>query len=157
MRQGKWLKYPRYESNSDCPRESSLDGFSISAASSDSRYLAQTSPDYAVRIIDRLTRRSIQIAQFPNSGRMVPEYDRNEIREVIEGKYRIIYASWGCSSPSPCCDSQHAGPTALTRVNSRATLTRFLDSLRSGSIVLSVAIFALLLTRSLLASLTVWH
>jgi len=28
-------------------------------------YLAQTSPDYAVRIIDRLTRRSIQIAAFP--------------------------------------------------------------------------------------------
>ena len=54
-------------------------------------YLAQTSPDYAIRIIDRLTRRSIQIANFPNSGRMVPEYDRKEIREVIEGRYRIIY------------------------------------------------------------------
>ena len=54
-------------------------------------YLAQTSPDYAVRIIDRLTRRSIQIAKFPNSGRMVPEYDLKEIREVIEGRYRIIY------------------------------------------------------------------
>jgi plasmid stabilization system protein ParE len=36
-------------------------------------YLAQTSPDYAVRIVDRLTRRSIQIAAFPNSGRMVPD------------------------------------------------------------------------------------
>lgn len=47
-------------------------------------YLAQTSPDYAVRINDRLTRRSIQIANFPNSGRMVPEYDRKEIREVIK-------------------------------------------------------------------------
>lgn len=54
-------------------------------------YLAQTSPDYAVRIIDRLTSRSIQLANFPNSGRMVPEYDRKEIREVIEGRYRIIY------------------------------------------------------------------
>ena len=54
-------------------------------------YLAQTSPDYAVRIIDRLTKRSIQIGAFPNSGRMVPEYERNEIREVIEGSYRIIY------------------------------------------------------------------
>jgi toxin ParE1/3/4 len=54
-------------------------------------YLAQTSPDYAVRIVDRLTNRSIQIAAFPNSGRMVPEYERNEIREVIEGRYRIIY------------------------------------------------------------------
>jgi len=41
-------------------------------------YLAQTSPDYAVRIVDRLTRRSIQIAAFPNSGRMVPEYDRRK-------------------------------------------------------------------------------
>ena len=54
-------------------------------------YLAQTSPDYAVRIIDRLTSRSIQVANFPNSGRVVPEYDRKEIREVIEGRYRIIY------------------------------------------------------------------
>lgn len=54
-------------------------------------YLAQTSPDYAVRIIDRLTMRSIQIAKFPNSRRMVPEYERKEIREVIEGRYRIIY------------------------------------------------------------------
>lgn len=54
-------------------------------------YLAQTSPDYAVRIVDRLTRRSIQIAAFPNSGRMVPEFERNEIREVIERRYRIIY------------------------------------------------------------------
>ena len=54
-------------------------------------YLAQTSPDYAVRIIDRLTKRSIQIGAFPNSGRMVPEYERNEIREVIEGSYRIVY------------------------------------------------------------------
>jgi toxin ParE1/3/4 len=46
-------------------------------------YIAQTSPDYAVRIVDRLTRRSIQIATFPNSGRMVPEYERNDIREVL--------------------------------------------------------------------------
>jgi toxin ParE1/3/4 len=54
-------------------------------------YLAQTSPDYAIRIVDWLTRRSIQIAAFPNSGRMVPEFERNDIREVIEGRYRIIY------------------------------------------------------------------
>ncbi len=54
-------------------------------------YLAQTSPEYALRIIDRLTKRSIQISQFPFSGRMVPEYELNEVREVIEGPYRIIY------------------------------------------------------------------
>ena len=54
-------------------------------------YLAQTSPEYARRIIDRLTKRSIQIAQFPFSGRMVSEYELSEVREAIEGSYRIIY------------------------------------------------------------------
>lgn len=54
-------------------------------------YIAQTSPEYALRMIDRLTRRSIQIAEFPFSGRMVPEYELNEVREVLEWPYRIIY------------------------------------------------------------------
>jgi len=42
-------------------------------------------------MVDRLTRRSQQIANFPFSGRRVPEYDIDQIREVIEGPYRIIY------------------------------------------------------------------
>jgi plasmid stabilization system protein ParE len=42
-------------------------------------------------MVDRLTRRSQQIADFPLSGRRVPEYDADQIREVIEGPYRIIY------------------------------------------------------------------
>lgn len=54
-------------------------------------YLARTSHGYARRIVDRLTRRSSQIAAFPFSGRMVPEYELNEVREVIEASYRIIY------------------------------------------------------------------
>ena len=54
-------------------------------------YLAQTSPEYARRIIDRLTKRSKHIAAFPFSGRMVREYELNEVREIIEGTYRIIY------------------------------------------------------------------
>jgi addiction module RelE/StbE family toxin len=54
-------------------------------------YVAQTSPEYARRIIDRITKRSIQISAFPFSGRMVREYELNEVREIIEGSYRIIY------------------------------------------------------------------
>ena len=54
-------------------------------------YIAQDSPQYAKRMVDRLTRRSQQIAGFPLSGRRVPEYDIDQIREVIEGPYRIIY------------------------------------------------------------------
>ena len=55
------------------------------------RYIAQDSPAYAKRMIDRLTRRSQQIADFPLSGRMVPEYETTQVREVIEGPYRIVY------------------------------------------------------------------
>ena len=54
-------------------------------------YIAQDSAAYAKRMVDRLTGRSQQIAEFPLSGRIVPEYQMNQIREVIEGPYRIIY------------------------------------------------------------------
>jgi len=54
-------------------------------------YIAQTSPQYAARIVDRITRRSEQIASFPLSGRIVSEFETEEIREIIEGSYRIIY------------------------------------------------------------------
>jgi plasmid stabilization system protein ParE len=53
--------------------------------------VAQTSPEYARRIVDQLTNRSKQIVNFPLSGRMVPEYELNEVREVIEGSYRVVY------------------------------------------------------------------
>ncbi|MBI5192300.1 MAG: type II toxin-antitoxin system RelE/ParE family toxin [Nitrospirae bacterium] len=54
-------------------------------------YIARDSPEYAIRMVDRLTRRSQQIADFPLSGRKVPEFEMEQIREVIEGPYRIIY------------------------------------------------------------------
>ena len=54
-------------------------------------FIAQDSPAYATRMVDRLTRRSQQIGEFPLSGRAVPEYEMKQIREVIEGSYRIVY------------------------------------------------------------------
>ncbi len=54
-------------------------------------YIARDSSGYAKRIVDRLTRRSLQISEHPFSGRKVPEYDSETVREVIEGSYRIIY------------------------------------------------------------------
>jgi len=54
-------------------------------------YISHTSELYARRVIDRLTRRSEQIGAFPGSGRSVPELEMPQIREVIEGPYRIIY------------------------------------------------------------------
>ena len=54
-------------------------------------YIARDSPTYALRVVDRLTRRSQQIGRFPQSGRIVPEFDHPEVREVIEGPHRIVY------------------------------------------------------------------
>jgi addiction module RelE/StbE family toxin len=54
-------------------------------------YISQNSPFYAQRIVDRLTKRSEQIASFPMSGRNVPEYLAEDVRELIEKPYRIIY------------------------------------------------------------------
>lgn len=54
-------------------------------------FIAKDSVEYATRMVDRLTRRSQQMAEFPLSGRRVPEFDMDRIREVIEGPYRIVY------------------------------------------------------------------
>ena len=54
-------------------------------------YIALNSPTYAKGMVDRITRRSSQIADSPLSGRMVPEYQTPDIRELIEKPYRIIY------------------------------------------------------------------
>lgn len=54
-------------------------------------YIGLNSQTYASRMVDRITRRSQQIANHPLSGRKVPEYDAEDIRELIEKPYRLIY------------------------------------------------------------------
>lgn len=54
-------------------------------------YIAQDQPLNADRVIDRLTRRVAQLAEHPKSGRMVEKYRRDDLRELVEAPYRIIY------------------------------------------------------------------
>jgi len=54
-------------------------------------YIARDSKTYALRTVDRITKRSKQISTFPLSGRKVAEYDLDRVREVFSGSYRIIY------------------------------------------------------------------
>ena len=54
-------------------------------------YIAQNSARYAQGMVDRITRRSEQLGQFPQLGAVVPEYEDEAIREVLEPPYRIIY------------------------------------------------------------------
>jgi len=54
-------------------------------------YIAQSSPEFARRMVDRITHRSEQIAAFPLSGRVVPEFNVGQLRELFQRPYRIIY------------------------------------------------------------------
>jgi hypothetical protein len=42
-------------------------------------------------MVDRITHRSTQISDYPLSGQKVLEYEADDIREVIEKPYRVIY------------------------------------------------------------------
>ena len=54
-------------------------------------YIALDQPANAVRWVARVLDRSDQIGEQPRSGRIVPEYQRDAIRELLEGDYRLIY------------------------------------------------------------------
>ncbi|HEY3859150.1 MAG TPA: type II toxin-antitoxin system RelE/ParE family toxin [Gammaproteobacteria bacterium] len=54
-------------------------------------HVVKDSPINADALIDRLTRRAESIGDLPWSGRRVPEYEENNVREILERPYRIIY------------------------------------------------------------------
>jgi plasmid stabilization system protein ParE len=53
--------------------------------------LARFSESAAQELRDRVTARSWQLGRFPESGRIVPEFQTPLVRELIEGDYRIIF------------------------------------------------------------------
>ncbi len=55
------------------------------------RYISQDSPLTAEKIIKKLVLASDRLRDFPRSGRVVPEYNRENIREIMMRPYRIIY------------------------------------------------------------------
>ena len=83
--------FKKYAPNSALRSEGQLDHRRTETLLDIYQYIAADSDLYAQRMIDRLTRRSEQIGQFPQSGRVVPEFELPHIREVIEGPYRIVY------------------------------------------------------------------
>ena len=54
-------------------------------------YISKDSKRYADRFIEKLFERVDQLESFPKSGRVVPEFNSDSIREIIEGNYRIVY------------------------------------------------------------------
>ena len=53
-------------------------------------YIALDDPVTAVIFIDRLIRRTDILIDQPQAGRVVPEVPGREMRELIEGTYRIV-------------------------------------------------------------------
>ena len=54
-------------------------------------YIARSSPRYAALHAERLFAAADRLRQFPESGRIVPELQRSDVREIIVGSYRIVY------------------------------------------------------------------
>ncbi len=54
-------------------------------------FISQDSPAYALAVVGRLYHSVGQLTQFPDSGRVVPEYGRPKIRELVRPPYRIVY------------------------------------------------------------------
>ena len=54
-------------------------------------YISKDSQRYASIFTAKLISAVDRLAEFPQSGRIVPEMNRHDIREVIYQHYRIIY------------------------------------------------------------------
>lgn len=58
-------------------------------------YIAEDSPSYAINFAERITLAVDRVETFPKLGRIVPEYQDPDIRELIVGHYRVVYRLHG--------------------------------------------------------------
>jgi addiction module RelE/StbE family toxin len=54
-------------------------------------FIARDAPQVAAVFADRAFRATDRLANYPRSGRIVPELAVENIREIILGNYRLIY------------------------------------------------------------------
>jgi len=54
-------------------------------------YIAADSPAYAAVVLKNIVNQTRILARFPRAGRKVPEFDDENIRELVVYSYRIIY------------------------------------------------------------------
>ena len=54
-------------------------------------FIEQDSPHYASVVVARLIRAVDQLRDFPQSGRVVPEFKDPQIHDIILKSYRIVY------------------------------------------------------------------
>ena len=54
-------------------------------------YISKDSEYYASVFVGEILESVEKVTEFPEIGRMVPEYQQNDIREILVQSYRIIY------------------------------------------------------------------
>jgi len=54
-------------------------------------YISRDNPTAAEKWVDTVFSKVEQLKSFPESGRIVPEINNKDFRELIYGNYRIIY------------------------------------------------------------------
>jgi toxin ParE1/3/4 len=54
-------------------------------------FISHDSPHFASVVVARLIAAVDRLRDFPESGRVVPEFERKATREIVERPYRIIY------------------------------------------------------------------
>ncbi len=54
-------------------------------------YIARDSPELASLFVGRLIEATDRLQEFPLSGRIIPEINHPDCREIIYGSYRIMY------------------------------------------------------------------
>ncbi len=54
-------------------------------------YIEKDSPLYAQAVVTKIVRSTAKLADFPLVGRIVPELNQPEFREIFVYSYRVIY------------------------------------------------------------------
>jgi toxin ParE1/3/4 len=54
-------------------------------------FIARANPEAGKRLVHRIAERGEGLSRFPGMGRTVPELPGTGLREIIEGRYRLVY------------------------------------------------------------------
>lgn len=54
-------------------------------------FVARDNPSAAVKLVSRLVEKTEALTKFPQMGLQVPEVPGSDLREVLDGNYRIVY------------------------------------------------------------------
>ena len=55
------------------------------------KFIARDSNHFAHLFANKIFEKTKSLESFPSAGRIVPESDKETIREILHGNYRIIY------------------------------------------------------------------